>query len=168
MINPFTGYDSFRVHRRETIFGTLFVTSGYSISDIEYALRQNMHEMQAASEGSGLLNPPAFAEQAACSYFDPDGNEAELDKHTLIELVSNTRLNQALSTHPTTDAIEERIDIEDAKILRDTRRDFLASYDDERHLICLRRLSCQNGIDFLIMPDGKTAQKQAIGWLPTN
>ena len=63
-----------------------------------------------------------------------------IDKHTLVELVANTRLNQALSTHPTTDAIAQRIDGEERQILRDSTRDFLACYDNENSLIRLRRM----------------------------
>ena len=74
-INPFRGNAPFRVHNRETPFGNLIVMAGYFISDIEYALRKDMYEMQSSSLNlplySGLINLPTFAGQAACPYFEP-------------------------------------------------------------------------------------------------
>ena len=102
-----------------------------------------MYDLQVAD--GDPFNLPTFAGQATCPQFDPDGDEERIDKHTLVELVANTRLNQALSIHPTSDAIAQRIDDEERQIRRDSTRDFLACYDDENSLICLRRMASCDG-----------------------
>ena len=70
-------------------------------------------------------------------------NEEHFDKLTLVELVANTRVNQALNIHPTTDAIAQRIDEEALKIDNDSRREFLESYDDVNSQIRLRRMASE-------------------------
>ena len=100
------------------------MTSGTFISDIEYTLRKEMYELQASAEGGDPFNLPTFEGQATCPQFYPDEDEADIAKDELVELVANTRLNQALSIHPTTDAVAQRIDDEREEILRGSRRDF--------------------------------------------
>ena len=106
-INPFRGHDPLRIHNRKTIFSRLIVMSGYFIFDIEYALRKKMYDLQHAAVDCDPFNLPTFAGQGTCPQIDPDGDEAMVDKHTLVELIANTRLNQALSIHPSTDAIAQ-------------------------------------------------------------
>ena len=89
--------------------------------DMEYALRKTMYDLQVAD--GDPFNLPTFAGQATCPQFDPDGDEERIDKHTVVELFANIRLNQALSLHPTTDAIAQRIDDEERQILRDSTRE---------------------------------------------
>ena len=157
-ITPFRGHDSLRVHSRKTTFSRLIVMSGFFIFDIEYALRKKMYDFQVAAVDCDPFNLPTFAGQETCPQFDPDGDEAMIDKRILVELIANTRLNQALSIHPTTDAFAQRVEDENGQILRDSTRDFLACYDDENSLIHLRRMESWNGIDYLTMDIGRRAQ----------
>ena len=91
-----------------------------------------------------------------------------VDKHTLFELIANTRLNQALSIHPTTDAIALRVENKNKQILLDSTRDFLASYDDENSLIRLRKIESLNGLNYLAMALRRRAQSLALEWHPRN
>ena len=138
------------------------MTSGTCISDIEYILRKEMYELQASAEGGDPFNLPTFAGQETCPQFDPDGDEANIDKHALFELVANTKLNQASSIHPTTDAIAQRIDSEREEILRGSRRDFLACYNDVKSMIYLRRMQSNDGVGYLTLECGRKAQKSVL------
>ena len=135
------------------------MSSGAFIGDIEYSLRKEMYDLQASAEGGDPFNLPSFAGQGTCPQFDPDEDEANIAKDLLVELVANTRLNQALSIHPTTDAIVQRIDREREEILQGSRRDFLACYNDIQSMIYLRRMKSHDGVDYLTMECGRKAQK---------
>ena len=96
---PFRGVDPLRVGVRKTTFSKLIVQKGYFFFGIEYALRKDMYELHA---DTGVYVLPTFAGQGNCPQFDPEGDEVQVDKLTLVELVANTRVNQALNIYPTT------------------------------------------------------------------
>ena len=160
---PFRGLDPFRVDPRKTTFSKLIVSTGFVFYDVEIALRKELHEMQT-NHGSSVM--PVFADQGNCSKFDPDEYEEHFDKLTLVELVANTRVNQALNIHPTTDAIAQRIDEEALKIQNDSKREFLESYDDANSQIRLRRMASGHLVDLLTEPLGTVALTDALLWEP--
>ena len=123
-----------------------------------------MYNLHASTCTSVL---PTFADQGSCPQFDPKGDEAQVLKTTLLALVANTRLNQAISIHPTTDLIAERIDAEREQILEESTRDFLSSYDDPLSFICLRRKASVGLVDYLTQPKGSDAIYFALMWTPT-
>ena len=127
-----------------------------------------MFDLHLAVADRDPYNLPTFADQGNCPQFDPEGDEAMAEKHTLVELIANTRLNQALSIHPTTDAIALRVENENKQILLESTRDFLASYDDENSLIRLRRMESFNGINYLTIALGRRSQSLALEWHPRN
>ena len=84
---PFRGFDPLRVGVRKTTFSKLIVQTGYFFFDIEYALRKDMYELHADT-GVSVLH--SFAGQGNCPEFGPEGDEVQVDKLTLVELVANT------------------------------------------------------------------------------
>ena len=117
-LNSFRGKDVFRIHPRRISWGKMVVSSGAFIGDIEHSLRKEMYDLQASAEDGDPFNLPQFAGKGTCSQFDLDEDEGNIAKYLLVELVANTRLNQALSIHPTTDAVVQSIDRERDEILQ--------------------------------------------------
>ena len=80
----------------------------------------------------------------------------------LVELVANTRVNQQVSIHPTTDAIAIRNEREREELYNDSKSDPLACYNNPISLIASRRAMSEDGLEFLTMKLGRDAQDLAM------
>ena len=104
--------DVMRTHPRKAILGKLIVQSGEYLMDIDRSLRKKLLD-KATANVEDPHNLPSFAEQGLPGTFlQYDPEEEETARDLLVELAANTRVNQQVSIHPTTDATAVRIDRE--------------------------------------------------------
>ena len=103
---------------------------------------------------------PSFADQGTSAPYGPEEEDAV--RNLLFETVANTRLNQWLSIHPTTDEFAAKIDRARDEVYNGSKRDFIACYNDHAHMLTQHRQNSAGGIDFLTMRDGRDAPLLAL------